>query len=363
MRTCVIETNLLAKTYAGRPILRDVTVSIEKGEVFGLIGPSGAGKSTLLRMFDLLEDPTGGTLHIFGDNIATAKDRFGIRRRMAFLNQKPVIFNRSTADNVAIGMKYRKTSQVEIKKAVQEALAAVGLPEYADRHGRTLSGGEAQRVALARAIVTEPEILYLDEPTTNLDPISAEKIEEIILKMNREQEMTIVISTHDMIQGQRLTTRIGVVMDGTLPQIGTTTDIFHQPSTKNIARFVGVDNVFSGKVVENSRGEATIDVAGLMVEGITSLPPGTRVTVLFRAEDVTIHLEPERRTSARNSFPGIIQRITPKGPFVNIVVDCGIPITVLVTGRSAEDLNLREGTECMLSFKATGVHVIRDYSQ
>ncbi|MEN6611738.1 MAG: ABC transporter ATP-binding protein [Methanoregulaceae archaeon] len=361
MKSWAIETNLVTKKYASRTILRDVTVSIGKGEIFGLIGPSGAGKSTLLRMLDLLENPTEGSISIFGENTTDTRVRFGVLRRMAFLNQKPVIFNRTTSENIALGMKYRKMPHAEINRAVKEALDAVGLSGYGDRAGRTLSGGEAQRVALARAVVTDPEILYLDEPTTNLDPLSAEKIEEIILKLNRERDMTIVISTHDMIQGQRLTGRIGVIMDGTLPQVGTTTDIFHQPSTKNIARFVGVDNVFSGIIRENVQGEAAIDVAGLSIEAVTSLPAGTRVTVLFRAEDVTLHLESERKTSARNSFPGIIQKLLPRGPFVSAVIDCGIPIIVLVTSRSAQDLGLRVGKECQVSFKATGVHVIREY--
>lgn len=361
MKSWAIETNLLTKKYAGRTILRDVTVSIGKGEIFGLIGPSGAGKSTLLRMLDLLEDPTEGNISIFGENTADSKARFGILRKMAFLNQKPVIFNRTTSENIALGMKYRKAPQTEIKRAVRESLDAVGLSGYGDRPGRTLSGGEAQRVALARAVVTDPEILYLDEPTTNLDPLSAEKIEEIILALNRERDMTIVISTHDMIQGQRLTGRIGVIMDGTLPQVGTTNDIFHQPSTKNIARFVGVDNVFPGIIRENVKGEATIDSSGVSIEAVTSLPVGTRVTVLFRAEDVTLHLGPESKTSARNSFPGTIQKLLPRGPFVSAIIDCGIPITVLVTGRSAEDLGLRVGKTCQVSFKATGVHVIREY--
>jgi len=361
MKNWALETNQLSKKYAGREILRDVTVSIGKGEIFGLIGPSGSGKSTLLRMLDLLEHPTGGSISIFGEDTADEKARFGIRRKMAFLNQKPVIFDRNTSDNIAIGMKYRKASRSEIRRSVGEALDAVGLSGYGDRHGRTLSGGEAQRVALARAIATEPEILYLDEPTTSLDPISAEKIEEIILNLNRKREMTIVISTHDMIQGQRLTGRIGVVMDGTLPQVGTTTDIFHQPSTKNIARFVGVDNVFPGIVRENERGEAVIDVDGVRIEAVTSLPPGTRVTVLFRAEDVTLHLDPGGKSSARNSFSGTIRKLVPKGPFISAVVDCGIPVAVLMTARSAEDLGLRAGNACRVSFKATGVHVIREY--
>ena len=361
MSVPVIKTEHLSKKYGERTILEDVNVSIEQGEIFGFIGPSGSGKSTLLRMLDLIEIPTSGNLEIFGEPVGDAKSRFEMRRRMAFLTQKPVIFNRNTLDNVAIGMEYRKASRSEIRTAVHAALESIGLAGYEDRQGRTLSGGEAQRVALARAIVTSPEVLFLDEPTANLDPLSSEKIEEIIHRLNREQGMTIVFSTHDMIQGQRLAGRIGVIMDRTLSQTGTTTDIFHQPSTRSIARFVGVDNIFPGVVRENHDGQAILDIGGrLPVEAITPLVPGTSVLAMFRTEDVTIHLDPVTRTSARNFYHGTIRRLVPNGPFVNVVVDCGIEISALVTTRSSEDLGLAPGMECGISVKASAVHVIAD---
>ncbi len=148
---------------------------------------------------------------------------------MALLNQKPVIFSRSVFDNIALGMKYRKKSNQEIKDSVRDALEVIGLEGYGNRMARTLSGGEAQRVALARSIVTKPEILFLDEPTANLDPHSTKKIEELVLEINREYNTTIVLSTHDMLQGQKLAARIGVILDGKIPQIGTTNEIFHKP--------------------------------------------------------------------------------------------------------------------------------------
>jgi len=360
MSVPVIKTEHLSKKYGERTILEDVTVSIAEGEIFGFIGPSGSGKSTLLRMLDLIETPTSGDLEIFGEPVRDAGAKFEMRRRMAFLTQKPVVFNRNTLDNVAIGMEYRKASRGEIHKAVKEALESIGLAGYEERQGRTLSGGEAQRVALARAVVTAPEILFLDEPTANLDPISAETIEKMILRLNREQGMTIVFSTHDMIQGQRLADRIGVIMDRTISQTGTTTDIFHQPSTKNIARFVGVDNIFPGVVRENHDGQAILDTGGLPVEAITSLAPGSRIFAMFRADDVTLYLDPVTRSSARNSYRGTIRRLVPNGPFVNVVVDCGIEISALVTTRSCEHLGLAPGLECGVSFKATAVHVIPD---
>ena len=354
----MIDAGNLAKIYGEKEILRDITFSIPDGEIFGLIGPSGSGKSTLLRLLDLIEMPSEGTLSIFGEDALSPDARFHLRRRMAMLYQKPIIFNRTVYENIALGMKYRNEGETTIRKRVKEALDDIGLSDYSRRSARTLSGGEAQRVALARAIVTDPEVLFLDEPTANLDPPSAEKIEEIITRLNRETGMTIFVSTHDMLQGQRLAGRMGVMMDGRLPQIGTTLEIFHRPATKNLARFVQVDNILDGIVTTNQRGEAAVDVSGMSLCAVTPMDPGRKVSVLFRAEDVTIGVDGMARTSARNVYACRIKRLIPSGPFVHVIVDCGIEITALVTIRSAEDLGLSPGKDVWISVKATAIHVL-----
>jgi tungstate transport system ATP-binding protein len=277
---------------------------------------------------------------------------------MAMLAQKPVVFNRTVYDNIAIGMKYREESRTTIDGRVRDALREIGLADYSRRSARTLSGGEAQRVALARAMVTDPEILFLDEPTANLDPHSVEMIEETILRLNRETGTTIVVSTHDMLQGQRLSGRMGVLMDGMLPQVGTTREIFHRPATRGIARFVQVDNILGGSITAGRGGEVEVDVSGRRFSAVSSLEPGRKVSILFRAEDVTIALSGNGRTSARNVYPGRIERMIASGPFMHVVIDCGIEITALVTLRSAEDLGLSPGKDVWISVKATAIHVL-----
>ena len=354
----MIDAEGLSKWYGEKEILREISFSIRDREIFGLIGPSGSGKSTLLRLLDLIEMPTRGSLSILGEDALAGESRFRLRRRMAMLSQKPIVFNRTVAENIAMGMKYRKVSQAAITGRVRDALRAIGLEGYSGRSAKTLSGGEAQRVALARAIVTDPAVLFLDEPTANLDPHSVEKIEETILQLNRDSGTTIIVSTHDMLQGQRLSGRMGVLMDGRLPQIGTTLEIFHRPATKNLARFVQVDNILDGSVTANQGGEAAVEVSGKTFCAVTPLGPGKEVTLLFRAEDVTIGLDGNARTSARNVYPGRIRRMMPSGPFVRVIIDCGIDITALVTIRSAEDLVLAPGKDVWISVKATGIHVL-----
>ena len=338
--------------------LRGVSCRIERGRFAFIVGPSGSGKSTLLRLLDLLELPTTGALSVLGEDALDGEARFRLRRRMAMLPQKPVIFNRTVHENIAIGMKYRNEGRASIDARVRDALRDIGLPGYERRPARTLSGGEAQRVALARAMVTDPEILFLDEPTANLDPVSAERIEETILGLNRNAGTTVVVSTHDMLQGQRLSGRMGVLMDGRLPQIGTTMEIFHRPATRNLARFVRVENILDGTITANQAGEVSVDVSGKTFCAVTPLLPGRPVSVLFRAEDVTISLDGAARTSARNVFRGSIRRMIPSGPFMHVVIDAGIEITALVTARSAEDLGLSPGKDVWASVKATAIHVL-----
>lgn len=354
----VIDAEGLSKAYGEREILSEISLSVPGGRIFGLIGPSGSGKSTLLRLLDLLEMPSGGNLRILGEDILSPGSRFRLRRRMGMLHQKPVIFQRTVRENIAIGLKYRHESGDRIDSRVRDALREIDLPGYSPRPARTLSGGEAQRVALARALVTDPEILFLDEPTANLDPVSAEKIEEIILRLNRERGMTIVLSTHDMLQGQRLAESLGVLMAGRLTQVGNSLEIIQRPATKDIARFVRVENILRGLVMENRAGEVTVDVSGKTFRAVAPLQPGMGVNLLFRSEDVTIDLPGSTRSSARNVFPGRIKRLVALRPVVQIVIDCGVDITALVTASSAEDLALSEGKEVLVSVKATAIHVL-----
>ena len=242
----MIRIEHLTKAFGSKEPVKEISLEIRNGEIFTLIGPSGSGKTTLIRLIDLLDTPTSGKIFFDGtDTSASENTRLLIRRRMGMVFQKPAVLNVTVAENVAFGLKFRGMSQQEITRKVPEALDLVGLFHFADRRAPTLSGGEMQRVAIARAMVTEPDVLLLDEPTANLDPVSSDMIEDLIVRINREFGTTIIMSTHDMIQGQRLADRIGVVMNGRLVQTGNPGEIFYQPGGE-IARFVGIDAILAG---------------------------------------------------------------------------------------------------------------------
>ena len=172
-----LEIRALGKSYGKAEILKDIDLTMERGEVLVLIGPTGSGKTTLLRLVNLLEAPSLGCIRFKGQTVTAGpeKERLLARRSMAMVFQKPVMFKASVQENVSFGLKMRGRDD---RGKVREALAAVGLSGYEKRDANTLSGGEMQRIALARALVLEPELLLLDEPTANLDPKSAAAIDQ-----------------------------------------------------------------------------------------------------------------------------------------------------------------------------------------
>src|SRR4030066_1979972 len=255
----LLETVNLGHKYDGSPVLKNASLKVSRGEAFGLIGPTGAGKTTLLRLLDLLEVPASGKIYFEGmDMTRSGKHRLEIRRRMSFVQQKPLVFTMSVYDNVACGLKWRQEGHDAIRKKVDNALELVNLAEYKNRNATTLSGGETQRVAIARALVTEPEVLFLDEPTANLDPVSTSKIEEVLAHVIKERNVTIVMATHDMSQGQRIAGRIGVLIGGKILQIGSPNDIFCLPTNTEVAEFVGVENILKGRIIDKDDNLVTI---------------------------------------------------------------------------------------------------------
>ena len=215
--------------------------------MFALIGPTGAGKTTILRLIDLLDQPYSGRLLFKGVDVTRSnRERLKARRRMAFVQQKPTVFGMNVYDNVAVGLKWRHVKRQSIKESVEQALQLVRMENYGKRDAKTLSGGEAQRVVIARALVTEPELLLLDEPTANLDPVSTGRIEEILDNVVKSRQTTVIMSTHDRSQGQRLSNKMGVLIDGEILQVGTPAEIFRFPARKRVADFAGFGKVPDG---------------------------------------------------------------------------------------------------------------------
>jgi len=215
-----IELQGVGKSYGSSQILKDIDLKVNEGEVLALIGPTGSGKTTLLRLIDLLEEPSQGSILLDSREVTRLpeKERLKLRRRMAMVFQKPVMFKASVKENVSYGLKVRG---IKAPEKVDEVLKAAGLQGYAHRDATTLSGGEMQRIALARALIVEPEVLLLDEPTANLDPRSAASVEELISGL----QTTVIMATHNMNQCLRLSDRVAVLLEGRRAALGKPAEV------------------------------------------------------------------------------------------------------------------------------------------
>ncbi len=240
-----------------------ITLEVAKGETFGLIGPSGGGQSSLTGIFDLPVAPTRGRLWI-GDKemIGGSSDIVAIRRRMAMVFQRPAAFRMNVSENVAYGPALRGVSRSVRETRVAEALEMVGLGGFEDRSASTLSIGELQSVSIARCLVTDPEVLFLDEPTANLDPLSTTVIEDVVAGLRLDRGTTVVMATHNLEQEQGLCHRLAVMAGGHLVQVGTPLELFYRPESIAVAQFVGAENLVEGVVERLDRGVAFVRVGG-----------------------------------------------------------------------------------------------------
>lgn len=356
----MITATSLSKTYGDRTALDRVSLSVQKGEIFGIIGPSGSGKSTLLRLFDLIETPTAGTIALGGVTVpARGRGQLQVIRQMGMVFQRPAVFSGTVRENIGAGLRFRGEGQEVIDQQVQRMLRLVRLEGYEDRIASTLSGGELQRVAIARAAVTRPMVLFMDEPTANLDPHSTAVIEDLVRHLATVEKTTIVLATHDMVQGQRLCDRIGVMIDGRLVQNGTPDEIFSSPATTEVAIFTGIDNLLSGTVETVTDGIADVVVAGYHLQAVASDQYRGPAILSIRPEEVTLTQALGPDGSARNQMRGTITRLLSLGPLVRVTVDCNaVTVTALITRASCREMHLAAGSVVTARFKASAAHLI-----
>jgi len=213
-----IEVNQVAKAYNGNPVLRDCSFNFAPGSTYALQGPNGSGKSTLLRLLALLETPDAGQVDYLENGVALAKN-LALQRRFTLVLPRPGIFNTTVFNNVAYGLKIRGVKAEEIEDRVKAILETVDLTHKKNQRALDLSSGETKRLGLARAMVLNPEILFLDEPTANIDPLNTEIIEEIILQMKSGGSTTILLITHEPAQAARLGDQLLFMKDGGLVSV------------------------------------------------------------------------------------------------------------------------------------------------
>ena len=356
----ILEALDLAVARAGVQILDVPALKVTGGEVLALIGPNGSGKSTLLLALSSIVPPDSGRLLFKGETVHPGSGSLGYRRRIAMVFQEPLLLNTTVFSNVSAGLRIRGLDRDEIGRRVKMSLDRFRIGHLAHRSARTLSGGEAQRASLARALATEPEVLLLDEPFANLDPPTREALLDDLERTLRQTGTTAVFATHDRVEALRLADRIAVMQNGMIVQIGPPDEVMNRPVDEFVASFVGVETIALGTVTSSVDGALKVRVGERTVSAVDDVESGAEVALCIRPENVTLHPpDSDPRGSARNRFAGKIVRMVPAGHYVRAQVDCGFPLTALVTNQSIEEMALEEGKAVTASFKATAIHLIR----
>ena len=244
----MIQTVNVSKTFSGKDgqveALRNISLDIYKGDIFGIIGMSGAGKSTLVRCLNFLERPTSGQVYVAGKDLSalTQKQLRSERTQIAMIFQHfNLLMQRNVLDNVCFPMEIIGISKIKARKRALELLEEVGLADKARSYPAQLSGGQKQRVAIARALATEPKILLCDEATSALDPTTTKSILELLREINQKHGITIVIITHAMSVVQEICNRVAIIDNGELAEIGTVLEVFSRPKSHAAKKLVFPD--------------------------------------------------------------------------------------------------------------------------
>ncbi|MGE5573778.1 MAG: energy-coupling factor ABC transporter ATP-binding protein [Bacteroidota bacterium] len=239
MEEAVLEIKNLKVHRGTRPVLDVSHLVVRRGETLAVVGPNGAGKSTLLQVMACLLRPAEGEVRVCGEAVGRGTDLVRLRRRMAMVLQRPYLLDGTVFDNVAVGLRMRGLPRDEVRRRVEGALAAFGIEHLAGRRGRTLSGGESQRVSLARAFVLEPEVLFLDEPTSSLDAPTRMALLAELGEVVRRTGVTTVFVTHDVIEIPFLADRTVVMAGGRVVADGPVREVLGADMRRALADLAG----------------------------------------------------------------------------------------------------------------------------
>ncbi len=340
----------ITKSFNQFTALRDVSISVEKGEFMALLGPSGSGKTTLLRILAGLDVQDSGEIRFDQQDVTGRSLR---DRKVGFVFQHYALFRHMTvAENVAFGLKVRpketKPAPAEIIRRVDELLHLVQLEHLGARFPSQLSGGQRQRVALARALAIEPSVLLLDEPFGALDAKVRKELRRWLRRLHDEMQLTSVFVTHDQEEALELADRVAVMSAGRIEQVGTPDDVYHRPETAFVYEFMGNVNRFDCRIQE---GHAKI---GPLVVAAPEFSTARDVAGLayVRPHDITL------RAADEPGLPAVIRHVFTAGPGIRVELqrrDTKTAIEANVSHEASRQLLLTPGTEVSLTFSGARV--------
>jgi len=338
----VVEFLSVEKTYDGETnVVKELSLTIHKGEFLTLLGPSGSGKTTTLMMLAGFEEPTAGDIRLHGNSLRRVPP---YRRNMGIVFQNYALFpHKTVADNVAYPLRQRRLPKTEVAERTRQALRMVELDHLAERRPQQLSGGQQQRVALARALVFEPELVLMDEPLGALDKKLREQMQIEIKHLHEQLGMTVVYVTHDQSEALTMSDRVAVFNDGLVQQIDDPRTIYEFPESSFVANFIGENNNLDGRVTGLQNGECEVTLAtGEQVRALA-------VKVAGEGAETSLSVRPERlhlRTDGRaldNSLQGEVAEIIYGGDHSMIRVGRAGGGELIVKAVAAEAKGIRVG--------------------
>lgn len=357
----ILKIDNLRVKRGGARVLDIASLDLEESEVLSLIGPNGTGKSSLLLTLAGLLVPETGRILFRNQPLSSPEDLLAYRRRTAMVFQEALLFDTTVFNNVASGLKIRGKGRAEIVSLVNYYLNRFGIGKLASRSAHKLSGGEAQRTSLARALAVQPEILFLDEPFSSLDPPTREALIEDFVTILGETKMSVVMATHDIAEALRISQRMAVMNRGQIVQIGSGEDIIERPVNRLVASFVKAETLLPGRVIKSARGQIEIAVAGKIIRALGDQTPNQDVICCIRPERVTLSTDTACRDGAENHFSASIEGIQALGFFYRVQLDCGFPLVAYIPKQIRESLKLERHGSVGASFKASAVHLINEH--
>jgi sulfate/thiosulfate transport system ATP-binding protein len=345
-----LEARNISKTFGTFNALKDVSLTIQRGEFMALLGPSGSGKTTLLRIMAGLDTQDAGEIRFNEEDVSGRSLR---DRKVGFVFQHYALFRHmNVSENVAFGLKVRpagsRPSPTEIKRRVDELLHLVQLDHMSQRFPSQLSGGQRQRVALARALAIEPSVLLLDEPFGALDAKVRKELRRWLRRLHDEMQLTSVFVTHDQEEALELADRVAVMSQGKIEQIGTPDDVYHRPETAFVYEFMGNVNRFDCRIQDGQAKVGPLLVAAPEFPAARDLPGLAYV----RPHDITL------RAPDEPGLPAVIRHVFTAGPGIRVELqrrDTKTSIEADLTHDASRQLLLTPGTEVSLTFSGARV--------
>ena len=339
----MIEIQGVTKRFGDFTAVNDVSLHIQAGEFITLLGPSGCGKTTLLRMLSGFETPDSGTVRLGGEDVTHLPP---YRRNVNQVFQSYALFPHMTVrENIAFGLRMKKVPSAEAARRVEEVVALVALQGFEERKPAQLSGGQRQRVALARAIVLRPSVLLLDEPLSALDAKLRGQMQIELKRLQKHLGMTFVFVTHDQEEALTMSDRIAVFNNGRLEQLGTATEIYHEPRTAFVADFIGEANLLEAKLLSGEGKTTRVQAGGgleLMVN--TARWPVDAATALISVRPEKVHVS-KRHVEGENVFEARVVGELFQGALDRLILELtgGARLTALVANESALREAIHEG--------------------